>query len=82
MALANYTVVSDDSKALVLRDVGPWDRHPTVTNDVEAVVADLVRGGRLPAGKRLFYFDTQGECDEILVFDGRFGGFRHVGAQA
>lgn len=66
--------LSDDSR-LVIVDLGPWDRYPTVTNDAEAVVAELVGSGQL-AGRRLFYFDSEGEPGEIVLLNGRFWAFR------
>jgi hypothetical protein len=60
---------------LEIQDVGPWDRHPTVTNDAEWVVADLARKGLLPEGRRLFYLNSDGQRDELLHADGRFVGF-------
>ena len=81
-ARAIYVIVEDDfldEDPLVIKDVGPWDRHPTITNDAEAVVADLVRGGKLPEGRRLFYIDSEGERDEILIKGGRFAGFLRLG---
>lgn len=35
---AKYTVVEDTPERLVLKDLGPWDRHFTITNDAEGVV--------------------------------------------
>lgn len=72
MAQAKYGLVGDTPEAIIIRDLGPWDRHPTVTNDAPAVVAQLAR--RLQ-GRRLFYFDSEGDLDEILVRDGKFCGF-------
>ena len=78
MKRANYIVAEDDfcnKKPLVIRDVGPWDKHPTITNDAEKVVEDLVAKGKLPEGRRLFYYDSEYELGEILVKDGKFAGF-------
>lgn len=75
---ARYIVVQESflgDGPVVIRDVGPWDRHATVTNDAEAVVEDLVRTGRLGPNGRLLYFDSDGQLDAILVKDGRFAGF-------
>ena len=77
-ARAAFVVVEDiryGDHPLVIRDVGPWDRHPTVTNDAEAVVEELVSAGCLPPGRRLLYIDSEGRKDELLVEDGRFAGF-------
>lgn len=77
---ASYRIVVSEStpERLVIKDVGPWDRYFTVTNDAENVVQELVRDGQLPAGRRLFYYDSQNDFDEILVVNGKFSGFRPV----
>jgi hypothetical protein len=73
---ANYKIVSDlPGIALLIQDVGPWDAHLSVTNDAENVILTLVAQGRLPAGRRLFYFDSDGQLDELLIKDGLFAGF-------
>jgi hypothetical protein len=73
---ANYGVTRDvPGEPLEIRDLGPWDRHPTVTNVAEDVVAELFRNGRLTSGRRLFYEDSEGRRDEILIENGRFAGF-------
>jgi len=80
---ANYEVVYEQctDEFLVIRDVGPWDAHFTVTNDAETVVMELHRVGQLPPGRRLFYYDSEGDLDE-LEHDGYgiFTGFKHVPA--
>jgi len=74
---SRYEIVEDiKGKPLVIRDIGPWDEHRSVTNDAENVVQRLVYGGFLPPGRRLFYYDSIGDLDEILVEDGRFAGFK------
>jgi len=77
MRSANFTIVHRESTPdrLVIRDEGPWDRHPTVTNDAENVVASLVADGYLPPGRKLLYYDSDGRLDQLLVRDGRFAGF-------
>ena len=75
---ARYVVIEDDllsEEPLVIQDVGPWDRHLTITNDAEWVVEQLVADDQLPPGRRLFYIDSEGQKDELLVKDGRFAGF-------
>lgn len=60
---------------LTIRDLGPWDRFPSVTNDAENVVAELRM--KLKAGQRLFYYDSEGRLDEIVIDErGNFAGFR------
>lgn len=45
----------------------------TITNGAEGVVEELAP---MLAGRRLFYVDTEGRVDELLVKDGRFAGFK------
>ncbi len=76
---AHYTIVVDDFlgvEPLILKDLGPWDQHPTITNDAEHVVRTLVALGRLPAGRKLYYHDSENELTEILIKDGKFAGFK------
>ncbi len=76
MNRARYQIVEDlPGKPLLIRDLGPWDSHPSVTNDAEAVVAELAASGKLPEGRRLYYYDSDGELDELLHKDGQFLGF-------
>ena len=50
-------------------------RAMSVTNDAEYVVEHLAKAGLLPAGRRLFYYDSEDQFDEIRVVDGKFAGF-------
>ena len=72
---AVFEIVHSESTdgALVIRDLGPWDVHRTITNDAERVVEELAE--YLPDGRRLFYYDSQNQRDEIIVSHGRFVGF-------
>lgn len=72
---AIYEVV--EASPLTIRDVGPWGTRMSVTNDAEHVVEELWQNGAIQrGGGRLFYYDTEGTLDEILVSpDGRFAGF-------
>jgi len=77
---ANYRIVENlEGEDLIIKDVGPWDRFPTVTNDAEAVVIELAGNGFLPEGRGLKYYDSEGEFDEIVVKNGKFVGFRPGG---
>ena len=69
---ANYQFVEDNPVCLCIEDIGPWDQHPTVTNDVEHVVAELAPRLR---GRRLEYIDSENSRDILLVKDGKFAGF-------
>jgi len=68
----NFEIVSQTDDCLVIRDVGPWDQYPTVTNGAEAVVKQLAPQLR---GRRLEYIDSDGAQDQLLVKDGKFAGF-------
>ena len=72
---ANYIIVGEDQNMLVIRDVGPWDQHPSVTNDAENVVLELAGQNLLQPGRRLLYYDSDGRLDEMLIKDGVFLGF-------
>ena len=69
---ANYTVVLANTEVVVIKDLGPWDEHRTVTNDAEAVVAEMMLVLR---GRRLDYIDSAGDRATILIKDGKFAGF-------
>lgn len=76
MNRSRYVIVEDDftqEEPLVIKDVGRDAR--SVTNDAENVVTDLVKQGHLPKGRRLLYYDSMGQLDEIKVQDGKFAGF-------
>jgi hypothetical protein len=77
MKKPNFTIERKDSekKILYIRDVGPWDQFPTVTNGAEDVVDALVKSHILEDGYRLLYFDSDDSLDEILIKDGAFAGF-------
>lgn len=74
MRTANYRVEYEDETSVTIRDLGPWDEHPTVTNDAERVVRDL-HGMGLQC-RRLYYYDSGGQLDELLHDGhGEFLGF-------
>jgi hypothetical protein len=64
--------VSLDAEKVVIRDEGPWNRHMTVTNDASWVVGEIAPKLN---GRRLFYFDSEGQYDELVVVDGKFSRF-------
>lgn len=70
--LPNFDIVEDTESRLIIRDLGPWNRHLTVTNGAEAIVAKLAEH---LGDRRLFYFDSDGHLDEIIHKDGAFVGF-------
>lgn len=68
---ARFRIESLTPEHIVIRDVGPWTEHPTVTNDAEGVIRALS-----PAPmQRVFYYDSEGELDELVHRDGRFVRF-------
>lgn len=75
MSKANYSIESEMAGYITLRDEGPWDRFMTITNAAEEVVAEIAP--RL-GSRRLYYIDSEGRLDEIVVKDGRFAGFKPI----
>lgn len=71
---ARWEVVSIDAEVYTIRDVGHVIGR-SVTNDAEWVVEQIVPE---LGGRRLFYYDSMGDLDELLVRDGRFVGFAPV----
>lgn len=67
---SQYDVVATSVDAVVIKDVGVHCK--SVTNDAENVVSRLAH---MLAGRRLYYFDTMGNLDEILIKNGQFNGF-------
>ena len=80
---ANFIVDEITEDRVVIIDIGPWDRYPTVTSQAEYVVAWLVLSGKLTPAKRLFYHDSEGEAGELLVKwpEGTFAGFAPAPAE-
>lgn len=69
---AKYRIEEQTDEQLIIRDIG---NGLTVTNDAEAVVRDLHRNGML-GDRKLFYYDSEGELDELIHdSNGMFQGF-------
>ncbi len=62
-------------KALIISDMSDTSGGPTITNSAEKIVKELFERGWLEEGRRLFYFDTDNDLDEIIIKDGAFRGF-------
>jgi len=62
---AQYIIIEDGPNRIVLRDIGPWDKYLTITNDAEHVVCELHSDGRLSFDKQLLYHDSEGELTEL-----------------
>lgn len=73
---ADYIIVEETDRYIYIEDLDLGNR--SVTNDVNNVVADLL--GRLN-GRQLYYRDSMGRIDEIVVSDGVFYAFYAVGNQ-
>lgn len=68
----NYVIVEEAPDRILIKDLGPWDKHLTVTNGAEIVVEQLA--ARLN-GRKLDYIDSDGQIDQLVVKDGKFVGF-------
>ncbi len=73
MAHANFKIVVEGPDGMILKDVGPWDQHPTITNDPEWVVDQIA--SRLN-DRVLLYLDSDGDLSQLVVKDGKFAGFQ------
>lgn len=71
----HFDIAANEPDRLVLRDIGGELPVPSVTNDAEAVVETLAAYGSLPAGRRLYYIDSDGKVDEIVHEGGKFVRF-------
>ncbi len=69
--MPNFEIVEQDDKVVTIRDIGPWDKYPTVTNGAEAVVKSMFKALN---GRRLKYYDSLGTFDE-LIYDFKTGEF-------
>ena len=70
---SNWRILEESDSHLTIEDL---DGSVSVTNDAENVVKHLFQKGRLTNAKRMLYWDTLGNLDEILHADGVFMGFR------
>lgn len=58
------------------------DAVPTVTNDAERVISDLVRLGVDVDHNRVVYRDSEGRWDELVVRESTFAGFKSINAES
>lgn len=63
---ANFEIVSVDKDKVTLRDLGPWDKHLTITNDVEGVIDRLAETVDIDQ-KRILYYDSDNELTEVVI---------------
>ena len=69
---ANYVRIESTEDYLLIQDVGPWDQFKSVTNAAEMVVDELIDELH---GRRLFYIDSEGQTDELVIENGAFKDF-------
>lgn len=62
---ANFRIVLQTGDFVLIQDLGPHDKHLTITNDVENVVRTMVSSGKVQTTQRLFYLDSDMGMDEI-----------------
>lgn len=67
----SFRITGGCSGYLILRDIGPWNQFPTITNEVEFVLkhirdnyANDHANNNKP--KRVFYIDSEGQLNEIV----------------
>ncbi len=69
-----YEIIQDEpGQPLVIADCNLG--HMSLTNDAEAVVAELHACGYLPDSRTLLYYDSGGDLGMILHCAGDFIGF-------
>ena len=73
---ANWTTVEIAGDYMLIRDVGPWDSHSTITNDAEEVIRAVVATNLL-GDRKLFYVDSDGRIDRLMIENGEFAGFKN-----
>ena len=69
----SFEVVRVERDAVTIRDL---NRGKSVTNDAERVVAQLRAFELLTPGRRLFYYDSMGDLDEIVWNECGVVGFK------
>lgn len=72
MSTVNYSIEKDHADYLILRDLGPWDNHMTITNAAKDVVEGVLH---VLGDRRLYYYDSEGSLGELLIKDNEFNGF-------
>ena len=75
---ANYEIVEATPTRIVLRDLGPWDQNMTITNAAESVIEEISKKCNGIGSRRVFYYDSEGDLDELLVKNEKFAGFKYA----
>jgi predicted nuclease with TOPRIM domain len=69
---ANFDIVYESKRLVIILDQGPWHTHKTITNDAEGVVERMIETLN---GRQLEYIDSDGFRSELLITDNKFVGF-------
>lgn len=72
----NFEVIESTDEALLIKDLGPWDKYHTITNAAELIVDELLGTVK---DRRLEYIDSNGERGRLLIRSGKFAGFAPPG---
>lgn len=73
-----FIILKNTPTEVIIRDIG-WSIGMSVTNDAESAVEYLMLHGYLYAGKRLLYYDSEDQLDEITFDKHGFTGFKPLG---
>ena len=76
MRNASYDIINSSSDHIIIRDIGAYSGYMSVTNAAEQVVAELLATLK---GRRLFYYDSEGRLDELVIKNNKFSKFRTGG---
>ena len=73
-----FAVLERNNKFFVIKDMGPWDVNPSITNGAEETIANLHKLYGL-GDEKVIYFDSENDLGE-LRHDGKghFRGFAPV----
>jgi len=69
---SNFEIVQITEDMVLLKDVGPWDKFCTITNNAENVVEEVAP---ILNNRKLKYYDSEGTLTELYVESGKFAGF-------
>ena len=78
MIRSNFSILEFTDDRILLKDLGPWNRYRTITNDAENVIEHLHKTNR--CGKRRVIYKDSGEDLTELLHDGNgnFLGFNEL----
>ena len=71
----NFVIEKNNLTYLLVKDIGPWNKYKSITNDIENLVKFLYERGTLYNEKVFEYIDSEDEICEIQHLDGKFIGF-------